>query len=112
VRAISHRTCVMYAGRIVESGPTEVVLQRPKHPYTQALIEAAPLTDPLIQRAKLHATAIGTPTQAAAQGGCPYRSTCPRRIELCEQQLPAIVATEADPDHSVACHRPHNDLEA
>jgi oligopeptide/dipeptide ABC transporter ATP-binding protein len=107
VRAISHRVSVMYAGRIVESGPTQTVLQSPKHPYTQALLEAAPLTDPVLQRARLHGASTTAAPLGVAQTGCPYRLVCPRRIERCEQMVPALITTE-DQAHSVACHRAHD----
>lgn len=105
VRFIAQRVIVMYAGRTIEAGPTEAVFKTPKHPYTQALLESAPLSEPSLQRARLHRA----PTQSLAAGqavtGCPYRLQCPRRIELCDDRGPVMVADDAG--HAVACHTAH-----
>lgn len=103
VRAIAQRIYVMYAGRVVESGPAHAVLAAPVHPYTQALVEAAPISMPLLQRARLHRASTAVPAQGAASTGCPYSTQCPRRIDRCSELLPALV--EVTHDHAAACIR-------
>jgi peptide/nickel transport system ATP-binding protein len=91
----------MYAGQIAESGPTEQVLARPLHPYTQLLLSAVP--DP---RAPLDVTAEtdrGEPPKVVdPTPGCRFRFRCPLAVEECATvtPLPRVLA----PDHMVACH--------
>jgi peptide/nickel transport system ATP-binding protein len=100
-RYVSDRLLVMYAGRIVESGPTEDVLADPKHPYTQLLLSAAP--DP---RAPLEVggdTDIGEPPRVIdPTPGCRFRWRCPLAIERCSVEDPLL--RELAPAHSAACH--------
>jgi peptide/nickel transport system ATP-binding protein len=100
-RYVSDRLIVMYAGHIVESGPTETVLADPKHPYTQLLLSAAP--DP---RTPIDADAItdtGEPPKVIdPEPGCRFRWRCPLAIERCavETPQPRVLA----PAHEAACH--------
>lgn len=107
VRFIAQRVSVMYAGRIIETGPTEALFSGPKHPYTQALLAAAPVSNPELQRARLHRSATVAASAGPAAEGCPYRMICPRRVPHCDTTLPALTADDAD--HLVACHRAHGD---
>ena len=100
-RYVSDRILVMYAGHVVEAGPTEAVLADPKHPYTQLLLSAVP--DP---RAPLDPEAIadrGEPPRVVDPGaGCRFRGRCPSAIERCEVETPVL--RELAPAHAAACH--------
>lgn len=100
-RYVSDRLMVMYAGHIVESGPTEAVLAAPKHPYTQLLLSAVP--DP---RAPLEVSAetdMGEPPPVINPTlGCRFRWRCPLAVDECAAVTPLPRAI--GPAHSVACH--------
>jgi peptide/nickel transport system ATP-binding protein len=100
-RYISDRLVIMYAGNIVETGPTEDVLHNPKHPYTQLLLSAVP--DP---RAPLSVTAQtdrGEPPKVInPQPGCRFRARCPLAIDICEHVTPEPRLLGIN--HSAACH--------
>ncbi len=100
-RYVADRLVIMYAGHIVESGPTEEVLARPRHPYTQLLVSAVP--DP---RAPLRVTAEsdrGEPPKVVDPApGCRFRWRCPLAIDTCSTVTP--VPRALAPDHLVACH--------
>jgi peptide/nickel transport system ATP-binding protein len=100
-RYVSDRLMVMYAGHIVESGPTEDVLADPQHPYTQLLLSAAP--DPRTPLTIEGDTDIGEPPRVIDPSpGCRFRWRCPLAIDRCEVDDPALL--ELRPAHSVACH--------
>jgi peptide/nickel transport system ATP-binding protein len=100
-RYVSDRLIVMYAGHIVEAGPTEEVLSNPRHPYTELLLSAAP--DP---RTPLDADAItdsGEPPKVIdPEPGCRFRWRCPLAIERCAVETP--LRRELAPGHDAACH--------
>lgn len=99
-RYIADRVAVMYAGRVVEQGPTEEVLNKPKHPYTQLLRAAVP--DP---RAPVSLTEadVGEPPKVVNPGeGCRFRWRCPYAIEECARVTPTLRLLA--PDHHAACH--------
>jgi peptide/nickel transport system ATP-binding protein len=100
-RYVSDRLIVMYAGHVVESGPTETVLADPKHPYTQLLLSAVP--DP---RAPLDVgaeTDRGEPPQVIdPRPGCRFRQRCPLAVEECGRVTPR--PRELGPAHQAACH--------
>jgi peptide/nickel transport system ATP-binding protein len=100
-RYLSDRLLVMYAGHIVESGPTESVLANPKHPYTQLLLSAVP--DP---RAPLVVDAEsdkGEPPRVIDPSeGCRFRWRCPLAIDVCHRETPLL--RELGPAHAAACH--------
>jgi peptide/nickel transport system ATP-binding protein len=100
-RYVSDRLMVMYAGHIVESGPTEDVLADPQHPYTQLLLSAAP--DPRTPLTVEGDTDIGEPPRVIDPlPGCRFRGRCPLAIDRCEVEDPALI--ELRPAHSAACH--------
>ncbi len=104
VRHLSHRIVVLYRGRIMEQGDASVVYQHPKHPYTQALLEAAPVPDPAAQRRRAvrSGRSTDTPTTSDADA-CPFASRCAYAIDICRTVRPKL---EAAPDGSqTACHR-------
>lgn len=99
-RYVSDRVVVMYAGHVVEQGPTEEVLHDPVHPYTRLLLSAVP--DP---RAELSITSgdVGEPPRVVDPGeGCRFRWRCPLAIAVCGGTTPRLAA--CSPGHEAACH--------
>ena len=102
VSAVCDRVAVMYAGEVVETGPTAVLLETPAHPYTAALAGCVPV---LGERGRERATIPGRPPSLAAlPGGCRFAERCPRAEEDCRAGPIAIVPTA--PDRSVRCLHP------
>jgi peptide/nickel transport system ATP-binding protein len=99
-RYVSDRLLVMYAGHIVESGPVEDVLARPKHPYTQLLLSAVP--DPRAPLSTGSADQGEPPRVIDPTPGCRFRWRCPLAIDECEQVTPQLRLLA--PGHSAACH--------
>jgi peptide/nickel transport system ATP-binding protein len=99
-RYVSDRLLVMYAGHIVESGPVEDVLARPKHPYTQLLLSAVP--DPRAPLATESADHGEPPRVIDPAPGCRFRWRCPLAIDECAQVTPEL--RPLAPGHSAACH--------
>jgi peptide/nickel transport system ATP-binding protein len=105
VRRISDRVAVMYLGRVVELSTTAEIYRHPRHPYTQALLAAVPIADPVIERSRQYASLSGEiPSPANPPSGCAFHTRCPRAIERCRTEAPRL--TELTPGQSVACHRP------
>lgn len=101
VEYMADRIAVMYLGKIVEMGPAQEVVTKPKHPYTQALIDAIPVADPL-REAEPTVPLQGEPASAIdPPPGCRFRNRCPFAREKCAEEPPLI----GDP-HRVACHFP------
>jgi oligopeptide transport system ATP-binding protein len=104
VRLISDRILVLYLGRIVESGPSEAVFARPQHPYSQALLSAAPIPDPKIARQKVRVVLKGDPpSPLRPPPGCVFSSRCPIASTRCSEEIPAAV--EVGSGHLAACLR-------
>jgi oligopeptide/dipeptide ABC transporter ATP-binding protein len=101
VRHISDNVAVMYLGKIVEAGPAEEVLARPQHPYTRTLLEAIPQPDP---RRRLEAGAVQgeIPSPLAPPAGCHFHPRCPRAIDVCRKDAPAM--TTFAEGHIASCH--------
>jgi len=100
-RYIADRVLVMYAGHLVEEGPTEEVIQRPKHPYTQLLLSAVP--DPRAELGLADTSDVGEPPRVVDPGeGCRFRSRCPFAVAECEKVTPKLRAV--GPGRHVACH--------
>ena len=118
VRQIADRVCVMYAGRVVETGPVAEVFDGPRHPYARALLSAVPLLDPVAARARRRIVLPGEPpTGAPLVAGCRFRSRCPVAAALpagrrtrCETEIPRPSQVTPAGDHTVACHFPHRGL--
>jgi len=100
-RYIADRVLVLYAGHLVEEGPTEEVIRRPKHPYTQLLLSAVP--DPRAPLGLSDAADVGEPPKVIDPGeGCRFRDRCPLRIATCETVTPEL--REIGARRRVACH--------
>jgi oligopeptide transport system ATP-binding protein len=102
VRYISDRIAVMYLGKIVEFGRCEEVYKEPLHPYTQALISAAPVPDPLFDRTKRILLQGDLPSPANPPPGCSFHTRCPIAQERCKVETPALREIKAG--HFSACH--------
>ncbi len=105
VEHIADRVAVMYLGRIVETGTAVEVYESSAHPYTQALLSAAPIPDPLVERDRQRIVLTGeAPTQTSPPSGCRFRTRCWKATDRCADEVPPL----ADPGigHPVACHYP------
>ena len=100
VRRIAHRVAVMYLGRIVETAPTEELFENPQHPYTQALLAAAPVPDP---RRRKHAVPLQgeTPSAQDLPTGCAFQDRCQLVHDQCRTTQPQL--ERSDPAHLVEC---------
>jgi oligopeptide/dipeptide ABC transporter ATP-binding protein len=104
IAAMSHRIAVMYAGRIVETGPTREVLRHPLHPYTRALIRSIPRAQAADGRsARLHAIPGIVPSLYELPAGCAFADRCEEADQRCREQTPFEV--EADVAKFVRCWR-------
>ncbi|MGW4892755.1 ABC transporter ATP-binding protein [Kitasatospora sp. NPDC004240] len=100
--AISDRVLVMYAGRIVESGPAEALFARPRHPYTAALLASTPRLDG--PRGRLTAIDGQPPDLRRELTGCAFAARCHLASDLCGERPPAPVPAPGDHGHLAACH--------
>ena len=113
VQHVADDIAVMYLGTIVESGPVSEVFARPQHPYTQALLSAVPIPDPVIEKKRVRIVLEGElPSPANPPSGCRFHNRCQVRSSL-SPELAARCASERptlDPRNlgSVACHAPLN----
>lgn len=97
---IADRLMIMYGGHIVEMGPIDEIVHRPRHPYTKALIDSLPRGGVQISEQKLEGIK-GTPPELLNIGpGCRFRFRCPFRTDKCEQ---TPVTENINPEHSIAC---------
>ncbi len=98
---ISDQIIVLYAGKVVEIGAVEKVIQQPKHPYSQLLVNAVPQPNPdhKWQLVGEHTAGGHVVTDRV---GCPFAARCPQVMEHCTDKTPALL--ETDSDRSVACH--------
>jgi len=101
VEHLGHRVAVMYLGRIAEIGPKAAVFARPLHPYTEALIAAAPVPDPRAKRDRLVLEG-DIPSPVDPPAGCRFHTRCPYVFDRCRVEEPAL--REVEPGRTVACH--------
>ncbi|MFD5337681.1 ABC transporter ATP-binding protein [Streptomyces hawaiiensis] len=110
VRHLADRVAVMYLGKIVETGATEEVYERPRHPYTEALLSAAP-SPAAVGRPRQRIVLTGElPSPADPPSGCRFRTRCPRVRDLCAETVPA--PPPGAPLHGAACHFPLEEASA
>lgn len=100
IKHVSDQVAVMYLGKIVEIGEAEEIFQRPKHPYTTALMSASPVPNPEAKRSRIHLkneipSALNIPT------GCSFHTRCPKSMEICKKDEPELKLHRT---HLVACH--------
>src|SRR5579864_1390553 len=117
VRHVSDQVAVMYLGRIAEQGPKDRLYDRPRHPYTAALLSAAPAADPDAAAARQRIILSGDiPSPINPPPGCRFHPRCPKARDLCQQQEPRLEVRDGDPpEHATACHfpvRPRENLAA
>lgn len=105
--ALSRHVCdgiaIMYLGKIMEMGSTDVVLRKPLHPYTKALIAAVPIPDPTSRRVEVVLKGE-IPSPVNPPSGCRFHTRCPVMMGgICQKEEPPLV--EVDKEHYVACHQ-------
>ncbi|WP_405487184.1 ABC transporter ATP-binding protein [Streptomyces sp. NBC_00096] len=104
--AISDRVYVMYAGRIVETGPADDLFARPRHPYTAALLNSTPRLD--APRGRLAAIEGRPPSLREEMTGCPFAARCVLATDVCTREAPALLPVAGEPGRLASCH--HGDL--
>ena len=109
VRNLCDRTVVMYLGRVMEEGPTRALFERPRHPYTAALLSAAPSLDPARRQRRI---ILGgePPSPADPPSGCVFRTRCPFAVAECAGDVPAL--RDVGEGQRKACIRDDIDLPA
>ncbi|MGW4795262.1 ABC transporter ATP-binding protein [Nonomuraea sp. NPDC004297] len=104
VEFLADRIAVMYLGRIVESGPTADIFAGPRHPYTQALLSAAPVADPVKQRERRRIVLGGdVPSPLDPPPGCRFHTRCPLAYDECRVTEPLLNDPRGG-GHPAACH--------
>ena len=105
VRQLADRVAVMYLGRIVETGPADLVYSNPQHPYTQALLSAVPIPDPTVELGRQRIVLQGElPSPIDPPSGCRFRTRCWRADDVCANEQPKLATVQGA--HEVACHHP------
>ncbi|MGB8360641.1 MAG: dipeptide ABC transporter ATP-binding protein [Acidimicrobiia bacterium] len=103
VRHIADRVAVMYLGKLMELGSVDRLYSSPKHPYTQALLSAVPVPDPVVESTRRRVILEGDiPSPANPPPGCPFNTRCPVAQDLCSAEVPEW--RELEPGRWVACH--------
>lgn len=96
---VADRVMIMYAGRIMEEAPTEIIFKAPRHPYTKHLISSLPMIGVRSTKTGLKGT---PPNLANPPSGCRFHPRCPLAIEICRVEVPEMITLENK--HRVACH--------
>jgi peptide/nickel transport system ATP-binding protein len=104
VRHISDRVAVMYLGRIMELTDRDELYANPAHPYSRALLDAAPVPDPRVERTRAPRSLKGElPSPLTPPSGCVFHTRCPIAGDVCRQEVPVPRALTFG--HIVACHK-------
>ncbi len=112
VRYISDDILVLYAGHVAEYGPSKAVLSVPSHPYTEALLSAAPVPDPDAEPTHIRLEG-SVPTLRGAFTGCFFAGRCPRKIgDICDTTPPPTQHGTGEDNHFINCHIPISELES
>ena len=102
VRHLCHRVAVMYLGKIVELAECDELYDNPLHPYTEGLLAAVPVPDPVVESEREHKIVTGeVPSPMNPPPGCVFHPRCPMAVERCSREIPAL--RELRPGHWVAC---------
>ena len=96
---VANRVMIMYAGRIAEEGPTDIIFNAPLHPYTQHLIHSLPMIGERSKKASLRGT---PPNLANPPSGCRFHERCPFVMDICRTEVPEMISVRDQ--HRVACH--------
>jgi oligopeptide/dipeptide ABC transporter ATP-binding protein len=103
VRAVSSRVAVMYLGRIMETGPVRRLFDVPAHPYTEALLSAVPVPDPVGRESRQRILLEGDPPDPAhPPSGCMFHTRCRYRMAVCSEVVPPEIPVAGG--GTVACH--------
>lgn len=103
VRAISDRVVVMYLGRVVHVGPARPVMEDPAHPYTRALLDAAPVPDPAVRGRERIRLRGDLPSPVSPPSGCHFHTRCPLATERCRTESPELLPDPRHPGVLTAC---------
>lgn len=104
VRHISDRVAVMYLGKLVESTESIELYKNPKHPYTEALLSAVPIPDPIVEEKRKRIILKGdVPSPVNPPKGCNFNTRCPVVMDICKEEEPEY--KEISTEHWVACHK-------
>ncbi|HEX6470376.1 MAG TPA: ABC transporter ATP-binding protein, partial [Streptosporangiaceae bacterium] len=108
VRHVSDRVAVMYLGKVAELSESETLYDRPRHPYTNALLSAAAIADPDRSEKRQRIVLTGdVPSPVNPPSGCRFHPRCPKAEQRCVAEEPALITRSGDPhDHVTACHFP------
>jgi oligopeptide transport system ATP-binding protein len=103
VQQLCNRVLVLYLGRVMEIAHCDTLFDRPRHPYTRALLQSVPIPDPRVARDRRTAPLAGEiPSSLAPPSGCVFRTRCPYAVDRCASEVPLLRAVDGT---QVACHR-------
>jgi peptide/nickel transport system ATP-binding protein len=103
VNYIADRVVVMYLGHVVENAPTEMLFERPRHPYTEVLLEALPIADPLRRKGRNVEVRGEIPYLGNRPVGCPFHTRCKYAQDICRAERPALRPVNGTAQEA-ACH--------
>jgi oligopeptide/dipeptide ABC transporter ATP-binding protein len=106
VRLLCNRVLVMYAGKIIESGPTDAIFNAPAHPYTKALLSAIPQLEADETRPRIRLSGEPISPVDPDPRVCRFQSRCPKSAPRCSEIMPVLAPV--GPEHQAACHFPEN----
>src|SRR5215469_6736012 len=113
VRHVSNSVAVMYLGKVVEQSPVEDLWAHSRHPYTDALLSAVPIPDPVYAGRRERIILVGdVPSPISPPSGCRFHPRCPKARQACVDEVPELTPRLGDePEHCAACHFPVEDGE-